>query len=75
MATDRDDKHREPTLDDNPGLEHDEATAEGKMMTGTGSVGSVTETRREARRAADEREGNGGRERTRGEQTRGEQTT
>ena len=68
MSTDRDDKRREPTLDDNPGLEHDEATAEGKMMTGTGSVGSVTEARREARRAAtDEREGDGGQERTRGE--------
>ncbi len=28
-----------PTLDDHPGLENDEATDEGKMMTAEGSVG------------------------------------
>jgi|tagenome__1003787_1003787.scaffolds.fasta_scaffold16865448_1 hypothetical protein len=28
---------REPTLDDNPGLEHDEVTPEGELMTADGS--------------------------------------
>jgi hypothetical protein len=32
-----DDRHVEPTLDDNPGLEHDRAMPEGEPMTGTGS--------------------------------------
>lgn len=29
----------EPTLDDHPGLDNDEATEAGKMMTASGSVG------------------------------------
>ncbi|WP_411277573.1 hypothetical protein [Gaiella sp.] len=33
-------KHSDPpTLDDHPGLDNDEATDEGKMMTGSGSLG------------------------------------
>ena len=47
MANDRGENH-EPTLEDNPGLEHDEATAEGKMMTGEGSRGSAADFRRMA---------------------------
>lgn len=32
-----------PTLDDHPGLDNDEATVEGKMMTAEGSTGSSRE--------------------------------
>ena len=33
-------KHSDPpTLDDHPGLDNDEATDEGKMMTASGSLG------------------------------------
>jgi hypothetical protein len=60
MAREHDDD-REPTLDDNPGLEHDEATAEGKMMTGEGSRGSVADVRR---MATEEQEDDEGPERT-----------
>ena len=35
-----DDARKAPTLDDHPGLDSDEATEHGKMMTGLGSVGS-----------------------------------
>jgi hypothetical protein len=31
---------KQPTLDDHPGLDADEATERGRMMTGLGSVGS-----------------------------------
>ena len=31
-----------PTIDDHPGLDNDEATDEGKMMTAEGSVGSTS---------------------------------
>ena len=43
----------EPTLDDNPGLEHDEATPDGKMMTAEGSTGPEREEddERESRRS------------------------
>ena len=34
------DAPRAPTLEDHPGLDADEATEEGRMMTGLGSVGS-----------------------------------
>lgn len=44
--------HGRPTLDDNPGLEHDEALEEGRPMTGVGSVGAV---RRADAAGADER--------------------
>jgi hypothetical protein len=37
MVTPEDDAQR--TLDDHPGLDSDEATEEGRMMTGSGSVG------------------------------------
>jgi len=33
------DDHDELSLDDNPGLEHDDATEAGRMMTGGGSRG------------------------------------
>jgi hypothetical protein len=61
MADDQD-ENREPTLEDNPGLEHDEATAEGKMMTGEGSRGSAADVRR---MATEEQEDDEGPERTR----------
>jgi hypothetical protein len=61
MADDQDES-REPTLEDNPGLEHDEATAEGKMMTGEGSRGSAADARR---MATEEQEDDEGPERTR----------
>jgi hypothetical protein len=35
-----DDARRKPTLDDHPGLDADETTEHGKMMTGLGSVGT-----------------------------------
>ena len=38
MATDTPDR---PTIDDHPGLDNDEATDEGKMMTAEGSTGST----------------------------------
>lgn len=41
MSTRRDkDVRRRPTLEDHPGLDDDEATEPGRMMTGLGSVGS-----------------------------------
>ncbi len=47
MATDENHEHDtasdSPTLDDHPGLDNDEATAEGKMMTAAGSTGSSRE--------------------------------
>ena len=36
------DKPDRPTLEDHPGLDNDEATDEGKMMTAEGSVGSTS---------------------------------
>lgn len=33
------DAQKEPTLEDHPGLDADEATAHGRMMSGLGSVG------------------------------------
>jgi hypothetical protein len=30
-----------PTMDDHPGLDNDEATDEGKMMTAEGSTGEI----------------------------------
>ena len=35
-----DDARRKPTVEDHPGLDADEATERGRMMTGLGSVGS-----------------------------------
>ena len=37
-----------PTLDDHPGLDNDEATDEGKMMTASGSLGPVVDDDDEA---------------------------
>jgi len=34
------DARKKPTLEDHPGLDNDEATEHGRMMTGHGSVGS-----------------------------------
>ena len=39
-----DDAPDRPTIDDHPGLDNDEATAEGKMMTGEGSIATPEET-------------------------------
>jgi len=39
--------HKTPkhdSLDDHPGLDNDESTAEGKMMTAEGSTGETSET-------------------------------
>ncbi len=38
----RHDTPERPTLDDHPGLDNDEATDEGKLMTAEGSIGDVT---------------------------------
>ena len=35
-----DDDPRKPTIEDHPGLDADEATEQGRMMAGLGSVGS-----------------------------------
>ena len=37
-----DDAEGAPTLEDHPGLDDDEATDEGKMMTAEGSTGETT---------------------------------
>lgn len=37
-----------PTLDDHPGLDNDEATEEGKMMTASGSLGPAVDEDAEA---------------------------
>ncbi len=49
-------EHDAPTLADNPGLEHDAATSEGKMMTGSGSVGPDEEDEQARRRRTAEDE-------------------
>jgi len=42
-------KHSDPpTLDDHPGLDNDEATDEGKMMTASGSLGPAVDHDAEA---------------------------
>jgi len=37
------DAAEQPTIEDHPGLDNDEATDEGRMMTAEGSIGATTD--------------------------------